>query len=166
MGKPVGRKPVRLGKKKLEVLPPSRRSLAHEMPVLSLIGKESMAKLLAAKEAALYEMQKEYRDSMAHLKIEETIDNHFFPELLRGMARYLEARTRKTAGTIPAAGDEIYLSEGFDEHMRNWQQAIKTNYRGASKDIIENYFQLFYNSFHAHLKKMIPAPSHSLLLPE
>ena len=106
---------------------------ANLLPAASLIPKLQMEKLLVAKEAAIHGMRQEYRSTKLHFKIERTIHVYFFPELLRGIEAYLKARRNRSAEGAVSTYDEIYLREGFFEHMRNWQSGIATNYRGPNR---------------------------------
>ena len=137
-----------------------------ELPAMHAMSREQIIRLNGVKEAAISELQTEYGGSMRHLGIEKLIENYYFPELMRGMTAYLEARARKSVGVRPAQGDEIYLSEEFDEHMRNWQNAIAVNYRGKDKESVDGFFREFYAHFHAKLRSQSGKLGSSHLLSE
>jgi hypothetical protein len=73
----------------------------------------------------------------------KAIDTYFYPGFLRGIRRYALAQRNKEAGKA-ISQDAFYLSEGFAEHLRNWQQAITTNYRGEFQEERQKLFSEFY----------------------
>ena len=159
MPKPSKRRPgERLPERRLP-----RPGRASHLPAVSLIGKKQMQRLLAAKEAAIHEMQGEFGSPMSHFKIEEKIDGHYFPELLRGIETYLESRENRRHGKELSVSDEIHLSEGFDEHMRNWQNAIATKFTGPDGETVERFLRDFYTRFVGKLRPRGPAGRNPML---
>jgi hypothetical protein len=110
---------------------------------------EVLERFKSAKEAVLFQMQEQHGHWMVEKGITKVIESYFFPHLISGVEAYLKAYTRR---------DErysVYLSSGFAEHMRNWQQAGITNYRGDDKEQVEDFLQDFYSRFVREFKKQM-----------